>query len=82
MMNKKNNHLIRIKDGHLKVPDEPIIPYIKGDGIGIDITPVTLNVINSGINQAYNGHRKIQWEKVLAGEEAFKATGLKTEDTS
>jgi isocitrate dehydrogenase len=71
-VNTQSDNIIGIKDGCLEVPNEPIIPYIRGDGIGIDITPVTLSVINSGIKKVYNGDKKIQWKKVLAGDQAAR----------
>ena len=54
----------------LRVPDRPIIPYIRGDLIGIDITPAMLEVVDAAVEKAYRGGRKIQWLKVLAGDEA------------
>ena len=64
-------------DGSLNVSDHPIIPYIEGDGIGVDVTPVMLNVVNNAINKAYGKSRSIAWMEVFAGE---KATGLYGED--
>jgi len=66
---------IQIDQDRLKVPDNPIIPYIEGDGIGVDITPAMLKVVDSAVQQAYAGKRKIEWLEVLAGEKAHKATG-------
>jgi isocitrate dehydrogenase len=57
----------------LHVPANPIIPYIRGDGIGIDITPVMMRVVDAAVRQAYAGHREIVWEKVWAGDEAIEA---------
>ena len=57
-------------DFSLDVPDQPIIPYIEGDGIGIDITPVMHKVIDTAVNKAYGGQRQIQWMEVYAGEKA------------
>jgi isocitrate dehydrogenase len=62
-------------DGSLKVGDDPIIPFIEGDGIGIDITPAMKNVINSAVEKAYNGNRKINWLEVYAGEKAVDFYG-------
>ena len=59
-------------DGKLRVPDEPIIPFIEGDGTGVDIWPAAQRVIDAAV--AKRGH-KIAWTEVLAGEKAFKATG-------
>ncbi len=57
-------------DGSLNVGDDPIIPFIEGDGIGIDITPAMKNVINSAVKKAYGGKKKINWLEVYAGEKA------------
>ncbi len=62
-------------DLSLNVPNHPIIPYIEGDGIGVDIWPATQNVLDSAIEVAYNGQKKIEWKEILAGEKAFEATG-------
>ncbi len=62
------------KSGVLIVPDTPIIPYIQGDGTGVDITPVVLSVVDAAVLKAYKGKKKIVWKKVLAGHDAFKAT--------
>ena len=59
----------------LNVPDQPIIPYIEGDGIGIDIWPASQKVLDSAVEVAYKGKRKIEWLEVLAGEKAFNSTG-------
>ena len=66
---------ITMENGLLNVPNNPIIYYIEGDGIGIDITPVMMKVVNASIEKAYSGEREIVWSEVLAGEKAFKATG-------
>lgn len=62
-------------DLSLSVPDRPIIPYIEGDGIGVDIWPASQNVLDAAVEVAYNGKRKIVWKEVLAGEKAFNQTG-------
>ena len=49
------------------VPDNPIIPFIEGDGIGVDITPVMIKVIDAAVDKAYGGKRKIHWMEVFAG---------------
>jgi isocitrate dehydrogenase len=64
---------ISMKDGKLNVPDDPIIPYIEGDGVGVDITPVMMKVVDAAVMKAYGGKRKIHWKKLDAGEECFKA---------
>ena len=66
---------ITMENGLLNVRNNPIIYYIEGDGIGIDITPVMMKVVNASIEKAYSGEREIVWSEVLAGEKAFKATG-------
>lgn len=62
-------------NGKLNVPDEPIIPFIEGDGIGPEIWKVAQSVFDHGVEKAYNGTRKIEWKEILAGEKAFKLTG-------
>lgn len=62
-------------NGKLEVPQHPIIPFIEGDGIGPDIWQASVRVLDAAVEKAYNGERKIEWLKVLAGEEAFKQTG-------
>jgi len=59
-------------DGSLKVGDDPIIPFIEGDGIGIDITPVMKHVVDSAVEKAFNGKKKINWFEVYAGEKALE----------
>ncbi len=62
-------------DYSLNVPDEPIIPYIEGDGTGQDITPVMLKVVDAAVAKAYAGKRKIHWMEVFAGEKSTKVYG-------
>ena len=57
------------------VPEDPIIHYIEGDGIGVDITPVMIRVVDDSVEKAYSGKRKITWKEVLAGQKAFDKTG-------
>ncbi len=66
---------ISIKNGNLIVPNEPLVHYIEGDGIGIDITPVMIDVVDSAVKKAYSNERKIYWNEVLAGQKAFDNTG-------
>ena len=66
---------ITMENGTLKVPVNPIIPYVEGDGIGPDITRAAMTVWNAAVEKAYGGERKIEWLEVLAGEKAFNATG-------
>ena len=63
------------KDFSLKVPANPIIPFIEGDGTGVDITPVMRKVVDSSVNVAYGGKRKIVWMEMYAGEKACKVYG-------
>jgi isocitrate dehydrogenase len=62
-------------DGALNIPNNPIIPYIEGDGIGIDITPVMIKVIDAAVEKAYNGERKIAWMEIYAGEKSTRVYG-------
>ena len=62
-------------DYTLNVPDQPIIPYLEGDGIGVDITPVMKNVVDSAVAKCYGGKRKISWMEVYAGEKSVKIYG-------
>ena len=64
-----------MENGVLVVPDNPIVHYIEGDGIGVDITPVMIDVVDAAIEKAYSGNRKITWSETLAGEKAFNNTG-------
>ena len=66
---------ITISSGVLQVPDNPEIHYIEGDGIGVDITPVMMRVVDSAVEVAYGGAKRIHWSEVLAGQKAFDATG-------
>jgi isocitrate dehydrogenase len=65
-------------DHSLNVPNNPIIPYIEGDGIGVDISPVMIKVVDAAVHKAYGGERKISWMEVYAGE---KATQVYDQDT-
>jgi isocitrate dehydrogenase len=62
-------------DFSINVPDNPIIPYIEGDGTGFDITPVMINVVDAAVEKAYGGKKKISWMEVFAGEKATKIYG-------
>ena len=64
-----------MQNGKLHIPNNPIIHYIEGDGIGVDISPVMISVVDAAVEKAYNGNKKIAWNEVLAGEKAFNATG-------
>jgi len=62
---------ITMENGELIIPNDPIIHFIEGDGIGVDITPVMINVVNAAVEKAYDGLRNISWVETLAGEKAF-----------
>ena len=70
-----NGEAITIKDNVLSVPNKPIIGYIEGDGIGVDISPVMLNVVDAVVKKAYKGEREIQWMEIYAGEKADRVYG-------
>ena len=70
-----NGDIITIEDKNLIVGNNPIIPFIEGDGIGIDIWPASKKVIDNAVEKAYKGSKKIEWLEVLAGEKAFNQTG-------
>ncbi|MEO8342264.1 MAG: NADP-dependent isocitrate dehydrogenase [Gallionella sp.] len=66
------------KEGGLNVPDQPVIPFIEGDGTGVDITPPMRRVVDAAVAKAYNGKRKIAWMEIYAGEKAVKVYGNDT----
>jgi isocitrate dehydrogenase len=66
---------ITVENGHLKVPDHPIIPFIEGDGTGPDIWRASKRVLDAAVEKAYGGKRRIAWMEVLAGQKAFQLTG-------
>lgn len=66
---------IRIENGKLLVPNDPIIPFIEGDGIGVDIWAASVKVFDAAVDKAYNGERKINWLEVFAGEKANEVKG-------
>jgi isocitrate dehydrogenase len=66
---------VYVKDGKLIIPDNPIIPFIEGDGTGPDIWRATRKVVDAAVEKAYGGRRSIEWKEILAGEKAFKLTG-------
>jgi isocitrate dehydrogenase len=66
---------ITMTDAGLNVPNDPILPFIEGDGTGPDIWRSSVRVLDAAVEKAYNGQKKIHWQEVLAGEKAFKATG-------
>ncbi|HUG78311.1 MAG TPA: NADP-dependent isocitrate dehydrogenase [Burkholderiales bacterium] len=63
------------KDFSLSVPDNPVIPYIEGDGTGVDITPVMIKVVDAAVQKAYGGKKKIVWMEMYAGEKSCKVYG-------
>jgi isocitrate dehydrogenase len=62
-------------DNSLQVPDQPIIPFIEGDGTGADITPVMIKVVDAAVQKAYGGRRKISWMEIFCGEKSTKVYG-------
>src|SRR5690348_7037756 len=66
---------ISVANGVLNVPNNPIIPFIEGDGIGPDIWAAASRVLEAAVEKAYDGEKKIVWKEVLAGEKAFNQTG-------
>ena len=66
---------MKMADGKLVVPENPVIPYIEGDGTGPDITRAAMVVWNAAVEKAYGGKRRIEWREVLAGEKAHRLTG-------
>lgn len=66
---------ITLSNGTLKVPDNPVIPFIEGDGTGPDIWAASVRVFDAAVEKAYHGKRKIHWREVLAGEKAYDKTG-------
>ena len=66
---------ITMENGKLIVPNDPVIHYIEGDGIGVDITPVMMEVVDAAVSKAYSGDKAITWVETLAGEKAFNNTG-------
>lgn len=65
-------------DGSLNVPNNPIIPFIEGDGIGVDVTPAMRTVVDAAVEKAYGGERKIEWLEIYAGEKANQVYGENT----
>ena len=62
-------------NGKLEVPNNPVIPFIEGDGTGADIWAASVRVLDAAVQKAYNGEKKIEWKEVFAGEKAFNLTG-------
>ncbi|MEM9676127.1 MAG: NADP-dependent isocitrate dehydrogenase [Bacteroidota bacterium] len=66
---------ITIQDGNLKVPDQPVIPFIEGDGTGVDIWPASKKVMDAAVEKAYGGSKKIDWKEVYAGQKSYDKSG-------
>ena len=66
---------IKLVNGKLVVPENPIIPFIEGDGTGPDIWKASVRVFDAAVNKVFKGRRKVEWKEVLAGEKAFRMTG-------
>jgi len=71
----KGEKIVVNPDMSLTVPDQPIIPFIEGDGTGLDITPVMLKVVDAAVAKAYGGKRQIHWMEVYAGEKSTQIYG-------
>ena len=66
---------ITVNNGVLNVPNNPVIPFIEGDGIGKDIWDASVRVFDAAVEKAYGGIKKVEWKEILAGEKAFNQTG-------
>ena len=70
-----NGSKISMSKKGISVPDDPIIPFIEGDGTGPDIWAASVRVFDAAVGKAYGGRKQVIWREVLAGEKAFKTTG-------
>ncbi len=70
-----NGQTITFENGNLHIPDNPVIPFIEGDGTGVDIWPAAKKVLDAAVNKAFNGTRSIAWKEVLAGEKSYNKSG-------
>jgi len=70
-----SEQIISIQNGVLQVPDHPVIPFIEGDGTGVDIWPASKIVFDAAVEKAYQGSKKIQWKEVLAGQKSYDKSG-------
>ena len=70
-----NGRTITFENGNLHVPDNPIIPFIEGDGTGVDIWPAAQKVLDAAVSKAFNGTRSLAWKEVLAGEKSYNKSG-------
>ncbi|MHC4598037.1 MAG: isocitrate/isopropylmalate family dehydrogenase, partial [Planctomycetota bacterium] len=75
-----DDHTIRFREGRLIVPDEPVIPFLEGDGIGPDIWAAASRVFDAAVERAYGGKRKVLWKELLAGQKALDETGAPLPD--
>src|SRR5512143_2242785 len=66
---------VAMRNGRLFVPDQPIIPFIEGDGVGPDIWKASVRVFDAAVKKCYGGKKKVEWLEVFAGEKAFKMKG-------
>src|SRR5512134_8033 len=66
---------IVLRDGRMQVPEQPVIPFIEGDGTGPDIWRASVRVLDGAVSRAYGGRRRLMWHEVLAGQKAFDQTG-------
>jgi isocitrate dehydrogenase len=76
-MHMRDGERIEVVDGRLSVPDNPIIPFIEGDGIGSDITPAMRRVLDAAVNRAYKGSRRLVWYEIYAGDKAEERYGTR-----
>ena len=72
---KEGSKITADSSGNLIIPDNPIIPYIEGDGIGSDITPAMMQVVDSAVEKSYGGKRKIAWMEIYCGEKSTVVYG-------
>lgn len=72
---KEEGAIIEVANGEVRVPEQPVIPFIEGDGTGPDIWASAVRVFDAAVEKAYGGKRKVMWKEVLAGEKAYEATG-------
>ena len=70
-----NGNKITVDNNKLIVPDNPIIPFIEGDGIGADVTPAMIDVVNAAVDKAYNGKKHIEWMEIYTGEKSTNIYG-------
>src|SRR5437667_5883247 len=78
----KSGTKIQLSGGKIQVPDQPIIPFIEGDGIGRDVTKAMHRVVNAAVEKSYGGKRKIHWWEIYAGDKAQEKYGeLLPQDT-